>query len=219
MIQRGKRGVRGRGPEAPEGRLFGHARRRGLRIVRSGILKAEICRCSFTPSLLLSLQSLATLQDPYMAEREPKAHTGIRPTRHADIIGQKSDLRRSSATRRNKPPPAGRGLLRIFESVRGFPGVGTLNSMSSLASEYLLRLTRALLPLQFPQSPTSYPHLTNLKTCVCVLINFTYKSVKYLYFLGSGAIGIFDCLMNNNFFNQCIEHFGSQFRGLGVLLD
>ena len=49
------------------------------------------------------------------------------------------------------------------------------------------------------------PRLTNLKTCVCVLINFTYESVKYLYFLGSGAVGIFDCLMNNNFFNERIS--------------
>ncbi len=63
------------------------------------------------------------------------------------------------------------------------------------------------------------PRLTNLKTCVWILINFTYESVKYLYFLGSGAVGIFDCLMNNNFFNERIEHFSRQFRGFGVLLD
>ncbi len=61
--------------------------------------------------------------------------------------------------------------------------------------------------------------LTNLKTRACILINFTYESVKYFNFLGSGAVGIFDCLMNNNFFNESIEHFSSQFRGVGVLLD
>lgn len=36
------------------------------------------------------------------------------------------------------------------------------------------------------------PRLTNLKTCVCALINFTYESVKYFNFLGSCTIGIFD---------------------------
>ena len=133
---RGRRagGGQGRNPEATEGRLFGRARRRGLCIVRGGILKAEICRRSFTPSTeaiafpqdnrtnnlttrlklfkpteaiivaegrrkdsfnalfsedsraaksnaycyLLSPQSLMTLRGPNLAEREPKAHTGLR---------------------------------------------------------------------------------------------------------------------------------------------
>ena len=61
--------------------------------------------------------------------------------------------------------------------------------------------------------------LTNLKTCVCVLINFAYESVKYFNFLGSGAVGIFDDFVNNNLFDERVEHFGGQLCGLGILLD
>ena len=68
-------------------------------------------------------------------------------------------------------------------------------------------------------TPSSRPRLTNLKTRVCVLINFTYESVKYFNFLSSDTVGIFNCLMNNNFFNERIEHFGSQFSRVSVLLD
>ncbi len=67
-------------------------------------------------------------------------------------------------------------------------------------------------------SPVTF-RLTNLKTCVCVLINFTNESVKYFNLLRSGAVMIFDCLMNNNLFYERVEHFGSKFCGLGVLLD
>ena len=63
------------------------------------------------------------------------------------------------------------------------------------------------------------PRLTNSKTRVCVLINFTYESVKYLYFLRSGAVGIFDGFVYDYFLDERIEHFSGQFRGLGVLLD
>ena len=44
-----------------------------------------------------------------------------------------------------------------------------------------------------------FPRLTNLKTRACVLINFSYKSVNYLYFLGSCTIGIFCCFVYDYF--------------------
>ena len=50
------------------------------------------------------------------------------------------------------------------------------------------------------------PRLTNLKTCVCVLINFTYKSVKYFNFLGSGAVRIFDGFVYDYFFDESVKH-------------
>ena len=63
------------------------------------------------------------------------------------------------------------------------------------------------------------PCLTNLKTCVCVSINFTYESIKHFNFLNPGAVGIFNGFVYDNLFNQRIEHFGSKLRGVGVLLD
>ena len=63
------------------------------------------------------------------------------------------------------------------------------------------------------------PRLTNIKTQICVLINFTYESVKYLYFLSSGAARVFCFFVNNNLFDERVKHFGSQLCGLGVLLD
>ncbi len=63
------------------------------------------------------------------------------------------------------------------------------------------------------------PRLTNLKTCVCALINFAYESVKYLYFLSSGAVMIFNYFMHDYLFNQRVKHLCSKFRGFGVLLD
>ena len=51
------------------------------------------------------------------------------------------------------------------------------------------------------------PRLTNLKTCACALINFAYKSVKHLNFLGSGAVRIFDGFVYDYFFDERIEHF------------
>ena len=67
--------------------------------------------------------------------------------------------------------------------------------------------------------PLRQARLTNLKTCVWILINFTYESVKYFNFLRSGAVEIFGCLMDNYLLNERVEHFSSQFRGFGVLLD
>ena len=64
-----------------------------------------------------------------------------------------------------------------------------------------------------------FPRLTNLKTHVCVLINFAYELVKYFNFLGSDAVRIFYSFVYDNLFNQRVEHFGSQLCGLGVLLD
>ena len=49
---------------------------------------------------------------------------------------------------KDRPPPAGRGLLHSCGSCTEFGGGGAENSMSELASEYLLRLARGLFPLQ-----------------------------------------------------------------------
>ena len=51
-----------------------------------------------------------------------------------------------------------------------------------------------------------FPRLTNLKTCVCVLINFTYESVKYFNFLRSGAVGIFDGFVYDYFLDESVKH-------------
>ena len=50
------------------------------------------------------------------------------------------------------------------------------------------------------------PRLTNLKTLVCVLINFTYESVKYFNLLGSGAVRIFDSFVYDYFFDESVKH-------------
>ena len=67
--------------------------------------------------------------------------------------------------------------------------------------------------------PAVAARLTNLKTCVCVLINFTYKSVKYFNFLGYGAVRVFDGFVYDYFLDERIKHLGGQLYGLEVLLD
>ena len=59
---------------------------------------------------------------------------------------------------------------------------------------------------RFACSPSPYPRLTNLKTCVCVLINFTYESVKYFNFLSSCAVRIFDGFVYDYFLDESVKH-------------
>ena len=54
--------------------------------------------------------------------------------------------------------------------------------------------------------------------CVWILINFTHESVKHFYFLGSVAVGIFDCFVYDYFLDERVEHFGGQFREVGIVV-
>ena len=54
------------------------------------------------------------------------------------------------------------------------------------------------------------PRITNLKTLICVLINFAYESVKYFNFLGSGAVRIFCRFVYYNLLDERIERFEGQ---------
>lgn len=52
-----------------------------------------------------------------------------------------------------------------------------------------------------------------------ILINLANKAVNNLDFLGSVAVRVLGGLMDQDFFNQGIEHFGGQFHRVGKLLD
>lgn len=52
-----------------------------------------------------------------------------------------------------------------------------------------------------------------------ILVNLADEAVKNLNFLGALAVCVLGGLVDNDLFNQGIEHFGGQFGGAGKLLD
>ncbi len=69
------------------------------------------------------------------------------------------------------------------------------------------------------QLPRAKPHFSTSNSQIYVLINSTCKPVKYYNLLCFNNVRVFDGFVYDNLFDECIEHFSSQLRGVGILLD
>ena len=101
----------------------------------------------------------------------------------------------------------GRGDELLFVTLAVFP-LSLLPPQWGEGSITFLLVQKSDAKRHAQEGDCDFPRLTNLKTCVCVLINFAYESVKYFDFLGSCTVGIFYSFVYDYFFDESVKHLG-----------